>query len=113
MYFALYKYLSYVMLCYVIKWSHFLFTDMNRADNQKTKAVTAIKFSSTFQTLWLKFQVMIAAMFVNLSVSFSRLRASSPCIWGNVRIYACAAPCGFAARFRVLSRLVWLAIIGA
>ena len=30
-----------------------MFTDMNRADNQKTKAVIAIKFSSTFQTLWL------------------------------------------------------------
>lgn len=57
------------MLCYVIKWSHFLFTDMNRADNQKTKAVIAIKFSSTFETLWLKFQVMIASIFVNLSVS--------------------------------------------
>ena len=53
------------MLCYVIKWSHFLFTDMNRADNQKTKAVIAIKFSSTFQTLWLKFQVMITSIFVN------------------------------------------------
>lgn len=46
-----------------------MFTDMNRADNQKTKAVIAIKFSSTFQTLWLKFQVMIASMLVNLSVS--------------------------------------------
>ena len=44
------------MLCHVIKWSHFLFTDMNRADNQKTKAVIAIKFSSTFKTLWLNFR---------------------------------------------------------